>query len=177
MGWGMFYLLSISASILTTINPGPLPWVYVADIFPTRTRHFGLAVASSSQWLFSMYWSYNSIDAPLTAIPTTQISWFLKLRLIWWPSSDGSCLSPSPPSISSVWVHSLCKCILVAFRRTLLIIGLLASRRLIPETKGRSLEEMDIIFGTVSAEERQKHIDKQQRGKRFLAFASRPVEY
>lgn len=33
---------------------GPLPWVYVSDIFPTRTRHYGLAVASASQWLFSM---------------------------------------------------------------------------------------------------------------------------
>jgi MFS family permease len=32
---------------------GPLPWVYVADIFPTRTRHYGLAVASATQWLFS----------------------------------------------------------------------------------------------------------------------------
>lgn len=34
---------------------GPLPWVYVADIFPTRTRHIGLAVASASQWLFSTF--------------------------------------------------------------------------------------------------------------------------
>jgi hypothetical protein len=32
---------------------GPLPWVYVSDIFPTRTRHYGLATASSSQWLWS----------------------------------------------------------------------------------------------------------------------------
>ena len=32
---------------------GPLPWVYVSDIFPTRTRHYGLSVASSSQWLWS----------------------------------------------------------------------------------------------------------------------------
>jgi len=32
---------------------GPLPWVYVADIFPTRTRHYGLALASSSQWMWS----------------------------------------------------------------------------------------------------------------------------
>lgn len=30
-------------------------WVYVSDIFPTRTRHYGLAVASASQWLFSMH--------------------------------------------------------------------------------------------------------------------------
>ena len=32
---------------------GPMPWIYVSDIFPTRTRHFGLATASATQWLFS----------------------------------------------------------------------------------------------------------------------------
>ena len=32
---------------------GPLPWVYVSDIFPTRTREYGLAVASGTQWLWS----------------------------------------------------------------------------------------------------------------------------
>ena len=35
---------------------------------------------------------------------------------------------------------------------------------LIPETKGRSLEEMDIIFGAVSAEEREAYIARQQKG-------------
>jgi hypothetical protein len=34
---------------------GPLPWVYASDIFPTRTRHYGMAVASSSQWLWSEF--------------------------------------------------------------------------------------------------------------------------
>ena len=32
---------------------GPMPWVYSSDIFPTRTRHYGLAIASASQWLWS----------------------------------------------------------------------------------------------------------------------------
>jgi hypothetical protein len=36
-------------------------------------------------------------------------------------------------------------------------------RRLIPETKGRSLEEMDIIFGTVQAEKRRADIEQEQR--------------
>ena len=36
--------------------------------------------------------------------------------------------------------------------------------RLIPETKGRSLEEMDIIFGAVSADKRQADIVRQERG-------------
>jgi hypothetical protein len=32
----------------------------------------------------------------------------------------------------------------------------------IPETKGRSLEEMDVIFGAISAEIRQQDIERQQ---------------
>ena len=42
---------------------GPLPWVYVSDIFPTRTRHYGLATASASQWLFSKF-SSNPLARP-----------------------------------------------------------------------------------------------------------------
>lgn len=36
---------------------------------------------------------------------------------------------------------------------------------LVPETKGRSLEEMDVIFGSVTAEQRQKHIEQEERGQ------------
>ena len=32
----------------------------------------------------------------------------------------------------------------------------------IPETMGRSLEEMDIIFGAISAETRRKDIERQK---------------
>ena len=43
-----------------------------------------------------------------------------------------------------------------------------ASFRLIPETKGRSLEEMDVIFGSVSADQRQADIARQERGECLL---------
>ena len=36
--------------------------------------------------------------------------------------------------------------------------------RLIPETKGRSLEEMDVIFGAVQEDKRRADIAKQERG-------------
>ena len=39
----------------------------------------------------------------------------------------------------------------------------MAWRRLIPETKGRSLEEMDIIFGAVQAEKRRADIEQEER--------------
>lgn len=45
----------------------------------------------------------------------------------------------------------------------ILLQGLTMSR-IIPETKGRSLEEMDVIFGSITQEERQAGIDKRERG-------------
>jgi hypothetical protein len=48
---GMIYIYVLFYSM----GWGPLPWVYVSDIFPTRTRHYGLAVASCTQWLWSAF--------------------------------------------------------------------------------------------------------------------------
>ena len=44
--------------------------------------------------------------------------------------------------------------------------------RLIPETKGRSLEDMDVIFGSISAEERQADIEKHEKQGGLLFRAS-----
>ncbi|KAF9256189.1 general substrate transporter [Marasmius fiardii PR-910] len=101
---------------------GPLPWVYVSDIFPTRTRHYGLALASSSQWLFNFVVSY------ITPTLVTKLGY--KLFLMFATINVGG-------------------------------MGVFAI--LIPETKGRSLEDMDIIFGAVSAEERRAAIEKAQK--------------
>ena len=42
---------------------------------------------------------------------------------------------------------------------------------LIPETKGRSLEDMDVIFGSISAEERQADIEKYEKQGALLLRA------
>ncbi|KAH9021305.1 general substrate transporter [Lactarius pseudohatsudake] len=102
---------------------GPLPWVYVSDIFPTRTRHYGLAVASSSQWL------WNFVLAKVT--PTLLRRLGYKMFLVFG---------------------------------TLNIAALAPFSLVIPETKGRSLEEMDIIFGAVSAKDRAENIARQEQG-------------
>jgi hypothetical protein len=44
------------------------------------------------------------------------------------------------------------------------------SHRLIPETKGRSLEEMDVIFGSVKADKRGADIEIQQKGEGSPSF-------
>ena len=38
---------------------------------------------------------------------------------------------------------------------------------MIPETKGRSLEEMDIVFGAVSADDRAANIARHEHGTCF----------
>ncbi|KAH0583349.1 hypothetical protein H2248_008979 [Termitomyces sp. 'cryptogamus'] len=48
---------------------GPLPWVYVSDIFPTPTKHYGLAVANGSQWL------WNFVLANVTPQMITNLSY------------------------------------------------------------------------------------------------------
>jgi len=54
-----------------------------------------------------------------------------------------------------------------------MFIGLLliAPCSLIPETKGRSLEEMDIIFGAIDADDRAANIARQEQGT--CCFTSR----
>ncbi|KAM5545505.1 hypothetical protein V8D89_000832 [Ganoderma adspersum] len=101
---------------------GPLPWVYVSDIFPTRTRHYGLATASASQWLF------NFVLSKVTPTLVTNLGY--KIFLMFGAINIG---------------------------------GMATFALLIPETKGRSLEEMDIIFGAVSADKRQADIFRQER--------------
>ncbi|WPH00806.1 Hypothetical protein R9X50_00363600 [Acrodontium crateriforme] len=39
---------------------GPLPWPYVAEIFPTRTREPGIAIGVASQWLFNFVFSIST---------------------------------------------------------------------------------------------------------------------
>ncbi|KAH7886711.1 general substrate transporter [Phlebopus sp. FC_14] len=101
---------------------GPLPWVYVSDIFPTRTRHYGLAVASGTQWL----WNFVVSKETPTFVSDLGYKLFFMFATI---------------NIGGMAVFSL----------------------LLPETKGRSLEEMDIIFGAVNLEARQAFIEKQEQ--------------
>ncbi|EMD30388.1 hypothetical protein CERSUDRAFT_101351 [Gelatoporia subvermispora B] len=101
---------------------GPLPWVYVADIFPTRTRHYGLAVASASQWLF------NFVLSKVTPDLVSDLGY--KVFLMFGAINIG---------------------------------GMATFTLMIPETKGRSLEEMDVLFGAVQADARRADIEKRER--------------
>ncbi|KAF8492252.1 general substrate transporter [Gautieria morchelliformis] len=98
---------------------GPVPWIYCADIFPNRTRHYGLAFASAVQW----FWNFVVSKETLTIETNLQWKFFMMFATI---------------NVGGMAVFSL----------------------FLPETKGRSLEEMDVIFGAVSREARLADINK-----------------
>ncbi|KAG8872263.1 hypothetical protein FRB97_007821 [Tulasnella sp. 331] len=115
---GLIYLYCVAYSF----GWGPLPWVYVSDIFPNRTRHYGLAVASASQWLF------NFTISKVTPFMETGLGYKLFITFA-----------------------------------TINILGMATFAYLIPETKGKSLEEMDILFGSISVADRMRDIQKAEQ--------------
>ncbi|KAG2078775.1 general substrate transporter [Suillus decipiens] len=125
MGMGIsFFIIGMAAMIYIyvcfySMGWGALAWVYVSDIFPTRTRHYGLAVGSGSQWL----WNFVVLKVTLTLVTNLGFKLFMMFATI---------------NIGGMAIFSL----------------------LLPETRGRSLEEMDIIFGSISAESREAFIQR-----------------
>ncbi|CAD6564822.1 MAG: hypothetical protein ASARMPRED_005693 [Alectoria sarmentosa] len=81
---------------------GPVAWLYIGEIFPTRIREFGVATGAASQWLF------NFVLSQITPHAIANIGWrtFLMFCIFNWAISVYS------------W------------------------------TKGRSLEEMEFVFGS-----------------------------
>ncbi|KAK1485408.1 hypothetical protein CPAR01_12184 [Colletotrichum paranaense] len=49
----MIYLEAMSYNI----SWGPAPWVYMGEIFPSRIREAGIAIGTSTQWLFNFVFS------------------------------------------------------------------------------------------------------------------------
>jgi len=118
---GMAGLLYIYV-VIYSFGWGPVPWIYVSDIFPTRTRHYGLSAASATQWLF------NFVISKVTPLMVTALGW--KLFILF---------------------------------ATINIGGMFVFALFLPETMGKSLEEMDVIFGAVTAADRDADVAKHHR--------------
>ncbi|TVY81266.1 Quinate permease [Lachnellula suecica] len=107
------YVIGYSASW------GPIPWVYLSEIFPTRLRSYGVGMGAATQWLF------NFVITEVTPNAVNHIGWrtFLMFGIF--------CLA------MGTWAFFFIK-----------------------ETKGKSLEDMDILFGTVDAGQREADVEK-----------------
>ncbi|KAJ5808640.1 hypothetical protein N7474_009909 [Penicillium riverlandense] len=84
---------------------GPVPWLYMAEIFPTRIREGGVAIGTATQWLFNFAFSQ------ITPHAVNNLGWktFLMFCIFNWAL------------VLYTWLF-------------------------IKETKGKSLEEMELVF-------------------------------
>ncbi|EOA82544.1 hypothetical protein ACJQWK_04416 [Exserohilum turcicum] len=126
------YVIGYSASW------GPVPWVYLSEIFPTRLRSYGVGMGASTQWLF------NFVITKITPAAVNGIGWrtFLMFGIF--------CLA----------------------------MGVFATF-FIKETKGKSLEEIDILFGDVSAEQRIRDVEasmKEEQRKHSVNYTEDATE-
>ncbi|KAL4922876.1 general substrate transporter [Aspergillus aurantiobrunneus] len=106
------YVIGYSASW------GPIPWVYISEIFPTRLRAYGVGMGSATQWLF------NFVVTKFTPAAISNIGWrtFIMFGIF--------CVA------MAVWVMVCVK-----------------------ETKGRSLEDMNALFGKIDVGPAQKDVE------------------
>ncbi|KAK6607656.1 sugar transporter [Botrytis cinerea] len=95
---------------------GPIAWVYIGEIYPTRIRDWGMAISVMVVWLF------NYVVSRETPIAVLNIGW--KTWMIFGTFNS------------------------VAFIFTLFL----------PETKGLSLEQMDVLFKVVNEDVRRKDV-------------------
>lgn len=87
--------------IAYNLSWGPLPWPYVAELFPARIREVGIAVGVSSQWLFNFVFSLTTpymitnLGCMFSLFSPTVLFSFCRFHLLLLPSSP-SVFSPVP---------------------------------------------------------------------------------
>jgi SP family xylose:H+ symportor-like MFS transporter len=117
---GIFSLIGILLFIASfAMSMGPVVWVILSEIFPNKIRSAAMSIAVAGQWLANYFVSQT--------FPIMVDSDANKLQM------DGG-----------VWNHSLPYFVFSFF----IIIIILFVWKFIPETKGKTLEEMGKVFHT-----------------------------
>lgn len=112
--------------IFFAISLGPLGWLIISEIFPTKYRGVGVSIGSFSNWFF------NAIVA------------FTFLKLAWLFTGDGmeitkkvvvdgvEKIETDPNPAGAFFIYA-----------AVAILGMIWGYKYIPETKGKSLEEIE----------------------------------
>ena len=115
---GMMSLIGVLIFIASfAMSMGPVVWVILSEIFPNRVRSIAMSIAVAAQWLANYFVTQT--------FPMIVGSDANKLQL------DGG-----------TWNNSLPYFIFSAF----IFILIIFVWKFIPETKGKTLEEMEILF-------------------------------
>ena len=114
--------------IIYSASWGPVPWVYVSEIFPNRLRAYGVGLAAATQWLF------NFVITEITPNAVNHIGWKTFLMFGIFCLANGT---------------------FVTF--------------FIKETKGRTLESMDVLFGAVDEQTRAQDLENAFKTEQEVA--------
>ncbi len=115
---GMISLIGVLIFIASfAMSMGPVVWVILSEIFPNRVRSIAMSIAVAAQWLANYAVSFS--------FPLVVESDANKLQIL-----------------GGTWNNSLPYFIFSAF----IFILIIFVWKYIPETKGRTLEEMETLF-------------------------------
>lgn len=76
--------------VVYSVSWGPLMWVYIGEIFPTRIRDYGMAISTANIWL------WNLVVSKITPIAILNIGWKT------WMVSIAFCIPPDCLTFRSV---------------------------------------------------------------------------
>ncbi|KAI9647783.1 hypothetical protein NHQ30_004171 [Ciborinia camelliae] len=114
-GKGMMAIIYLFV-VFYSMSWGPIGWVYIGEIYPTRIRDWGMAISVMVVWLF------NYVVSKETPIAVLNIGW--KTWMIFGTFNTAAFIF--------TWF--------------------------LPETRGLSLEEMDVLFNVVHEDLRRKDV-------------------
>ena len=115
---GIISLIGILVFIASfAMSMGPIVWVLLSEIFPNKIRSAAMAIAVAAQWMANYFVSQS--------FPVIVESEANKLQI------DGG-----------IWNNSLPYFLFSGF----IVIIILFVWKFIPETKGKTLEEMETLF-------------------------------
>lgn len=149
--WGMF-ICHFFAELFTDFL-GPVAWIVTSEVFPLSMRAKGVSIGGSSNWV-----SYPSSSSYTNPINISQLNNF----------AVGTATSPF---VSASTLGTF------IFFGVVTTIGIAYVYFLVPETKGRTLEEMDEIFGTTgiaAADAERKHRIESEIGLLALVGVESP---
>jgi len=122
---------------------GPCAWIVVAEVWPLSNRPYGIALGASSNWANNFAVGQATPDMLTSMTYGTYSERVPKKRFLRFGTND----------------------VFPVFFGLLTTMGAAFIYFLVPETKGLSLEEMDIIFGSVGTAqadaERMREINKE----------------
>lgn len=120
---------------------GPVPWAMPAEIFPSSLRAKGVALSTCSNWLNN----FIIVSKRISSVPKPDTHRFGKGLI-------------TPPLVQNTKFGAY------AFFAVFCLLSLVWTYFFVPETRGRTLEEMDSVFQDIANEEetaRRKAIERE----------------